>query len=525
MGVGAIMGSGWMFASMYTSQSAGPAGMLSWIIGSILMIIIALVFAEVCTIVPVEGSTSRIPHITHGTMTSYIFAWITWISYLVLAPIEVQAVIQYIAVFYPWMIDASRDGALTLAGVPYAIAMLLGFCVVNLYSLKWLAKINNVITILKVMIPVFICGVFITFVYTLTSLTSIQAEPITIMPYGINGVLAAVSVGGIAYAFTGFKTIVELAGSTKNPKKSIPIATIGSIVICTLIFLLLQFTYILVMSKYVHGGDWENVIIPGSGSSSFGPFAIMAQSFNQPLVLYPLYFGAIVFPLMAGLIYFSIAQKSLAAMVANGYLPGILGKITPFSSKPLYAIATNFFIALIMFAPFPGWKEMATFLTSLIALTYLTGPTSTMALRYHLPDIERPFRLKGAYLLSILGMLAATLVFIWSGWGTVSKAGIAIIIAMASLGIYKMLRFNKSDKICWNIRESLWFWVYMYLVTVASYLSPVAFGGNGMLNIYTLFIVLLINSFIVVTIAKLVCLPAADMRDGIKQAIENDNYI
>lgn len=124
MGVGAIMGSGWMFAAQYTSQEAGPGSILSWVIGAILMVFIALVFAEVCTIVPVEGSTSRIPHITHGTMTSYMFAWITWISYLVLAPIEVQAVIQYLAVFYPSLIDASRDGALSMAGLPLAIIFL-----------------------------------------------------------------------------------------------------------------------------------------------------------------------------------------------------------------------------------------------------------------------------------------------------------------------------------------------------------------------------------------------------------------
>ncbi|MDE5014567.1 APC family permease, partial [Francisella tularensis subsp. holarctica] len=74
--------------------------------------------------------------------------------------------------------------------------------------------------------------------------------------------------------------------------------------------------------------------------------------------------------------------------------------------KHIYSISLNFLISLIMFAPFPGWKEMATFLNSLIALTYITGPTSTMALRHHLTVLHRPFRLRGAYLLSVLGMFA-----------------------------------------------------------------------------------------------------------------------
>ena len=143
VGVGAIMGSGWMFAAQYTTEAAGPAAILSWIIGAGLMIFIALVFAEVCTIVPVEGSTSRIPHITHGSLISYTFAWITWISYLVLAPIEVQAVVQYLSVFYPGLIDVGADGGLTMIGTPLAMVFLLMFCIINYYSLRWLAKINN----------------------------------------------------------------------------------------------------------------------------------------------------------------------------------------------------------------------------------------------------------------------------------------------------------------------------------------------------------------------------------------------
>ncbi len=523
MGVGAIMGSGWMFAAQYTSQEAGPGSILSWVIGAILMVFIALVFAEVCTIVPVEGSTSRIPHITHGTMTSYMFAWITWISYLVLAPIEVQAVIQYLAVFYPSLIDASRDGALSMAGLPLAIIFLLGFCVINFYSLKWLAKINNIVTLFKVAVPIFISIVFIIFCFTLPALKDIKTEELSFMPFGFNGVLAAVSVGGIAYAFTGFKTIVELAGSTKNPKKSIPVATVGAVLICLVIFLFLQAAYLLVMSKFVHDNDWQGVVMLGATSSSFGPFAVMAQSFGVKWVMYPLYFGAIVFPLMAGLIYFSIAMKSLGAMVHNGYLPSILGKLSPIMQKPIYAIGLNFLIALVMFAPFPGWKEMATFLTSLIALTYITGPTSTMALRHHLPDMHRPFRLKGAYLLSTLGMFAATLVFLWSGWAIVSKAGIALIIALVMLGVYRTFRRDRSEEIQWNLRESVWFWIYIVLITLVSYFS--SFGGTGDLDLYCSSAIVLVISFIVVTIAKNLCLPAEDMQEGIKKAISDDNYI
>ncbi|MDE5041588.1 APC family permease, partial [Francisella tularensis subsp. holarctica] len=77
--------------------------------------------------------------------------------------------------------------------------------------------------------------------------------------------------------------------STKNPKKSIPVATDGAVLICLIIFLFLQTAYLLVMSKFVHNNDWHSVIMPGAISTTFGPFAIMAQSFVVKWIMYPLY--------------------------------------------------------------------------------------------------------------------------------------------------------------------------------------------------------------------------------------------
>jgi len=276
------------------------------------------------------------------------------------------------------------------------------------------------------------------------------------------------------------------------------------------------------MSKYVHNNNWDTVVLPGVDNSSFGPFAVMAQSFGVKWIMYPLYFGAILFPLMAGLIYFSIALKSLGAMVANGYLPNILGKLAPTSKKPIYAIGLNFIIALVMFAPFPGWQEMATFLTSLIALTYVTGPTSTMAMRKALPNLNRPFRLRCAYLMSTLGMFAASLVVLWSGWYIISKAGFAIVIAIIMLGVYRIFRKDKSEKIHWHFRESIWFWYYIIAVTLVSYFST--FDGIGLLDVYWSSGILLFVSFVSVTLAKNMCLSAEEIENGIKQAILDDKH-
>ena len=80
MSMSAILGSGWLFASSYANTLAGPSSLVAWCVGGLLVIIIAFVFAEICTMIPVVGASSRIPHYTHGTLTSYAFAWIIWLS-------------------------------------------------------------------------------------------------------------------------------------------------------------------------------------------------------------------------------------------------------------------------------------------------------------------------------------------------------------------------------------------------------------------------------------------------------------
>jgi len=142
MSMSAIIGSGWLFATSYADTLAGPAALIAWVIGAALVVIIAFVFAEICTIVPVIGSSSRIPHFTHGTLTSYVFACITWLSYLMYAPTEAQATIQYLSVKFP-SLTISSSGALSLHGYILIIIILFFFSVINFYSIKWLIKINN----------------------------------------------------------------------------------------------------------------------------------------------------------------------------------------------------------------------------------------------------------------------------------------------------------------------------------------------------------------------------------------------
>src|SRR5688500_17782495 len=89
--VSAILGSGWLFSAYYAATNAGPASLLSWILAGGAMMFIAFVFAELNAMLPIMGSSTRIPQMTHGTLTGFMYSWIIWLCYASIVPTEVQA--------------------------------------------------------------------------------------------------------------------------------------------------------------------------------------------------------------------------------------------------------------------------------------------------------------------------------------------------------------------------------------------------------------------------------------------------
>lgn len=94
-GVGSVIGSGWLFSSMYAAQTAGPAAIIAWIIAGALMLMIALVFAELGMVRPESGGLVRYPLYSNGRLAASIVGWAMWLAYVANPPSEAAAVVQY----------------------------------------------------------------------------------------------------------------------------------------------------------------------------------------------------------------------------------------------------------------------------------------------------------------------------------------------------------------------------------------------------------------------------------------------
>jgi len=511
--VSAILGSGWLFTAYYTSILAGPSTLLSWLVGGGVIALIAFTFAELSAMIPITGSSSRIPLYTHGTIVSFLFAWIIWLSYASLAPTEVQAVIQYLSYFSP-AITEPKTGALTQLGFLLATLLMMIISAINAFSLRWLMRCNNILTVLKLLIPLIISVTILAlfFKQSVHGLATLKKDFTPFFPMGYHGLFAAITAGGIVFAFNGFKQACEMAGEAKNPKRSLPIAIIGSIILCLVLYLLLQLSFLISIREDFSFHGWAQLNLIGRNS----PFAAILAAKNLPWMLTLLYLGAVIGPMAAGLMYMGSAARSLYAMSKNDYIPLMFQHLTA-HGNPMIAISANLVIGMLMFLPLPGWDKMVTFLTSLMALTYAIAPVCLLSLRYQAPNQERPFKLPFVHLWSWFAFYSCTLFAYWSGWDIISKLGIALLLALLVLFAYHFgTARGRELKIHW--RPAIWVWPYFTGLSLISYLGN--FGnGLGIINFGWDFFIIAIFCLFTLYLSQKYKLPASETQAYLEKAI------
>jgi amino acid transporter len=297
LSINGMVGSAWLFAPLYAAKIAGSAAIIAWLIGGTATAIIALTFAELSVLMPVAGGTAQIPQLSHGALTSFILGWVAWLSALTMAPIEVQAVLQYASTYFPSLTHLVNNvPVLTGIGLCWAAVLMLGLCIVNIASFKGLVRFNFILFLFKLIV----------IALTIAMLMSVSFHPsnfamttTTMMSgAGWQTILAAVASGGIAFAFTGFKHGVELAGEAKRSAVAIPLAVVGSVVCCMVLYIGLQIAFIGALTPASLQNGWQHLSFAGD----VGPFAGLAAGLGLFWLLKLLYVDAVVSPLGAGLI-------------------------------------------------------------------------------------------------------------------------------------------------------------------------------------------------------------------------------
>lgn len=478
-----IIGSGWLFAPLYAAKIAGPASIISWIIGGFAAILVALTFAELSTMLPVAGGTAHIPQLSHGQFASFVLSWIAWITALMLAPIEVQAVLQYASLFFPSLMhDVAGTPTLTLWGYLWAGILMVSLCLVNILSYRGLMRFNFILFVFK--FSVILLTIFAILKTRFVSANFSGMVSSTLTPQGWQSIFSAVATGGIVLAFNGFKSGVELAGEAKKLAIAIPLSTAGSVIACLLLYIGLQVCFIGALDPATLKNGWQNLNFTGD----IGPFVGLAAALGLVWLLKLLYVNSVVSPLGAGLIYVTATARILYAMSRIGYVPKFLSRLNH-QRFPVWAIIVNFVLGMLSFLPLPGWQAMVNFLVSAMVITYAMGPIALMCLRLSLPEKERPFRLPFANAICLFAFYCCNLFSYWTGWETISKLGLVLFIGLVLFGVSCLRGRVKLNE----IKTGLWIIPYLLGIIAISYFG--SFGGQNIIPFGWDFLIIAIFSF------------------------------
>jgi amino acid transporter len=460
-----IIGSGWLLASFGAAQLIGGASIIAWLIGAVAVIILALAHAELGGMYPVAGGTARFPHLAFGEGAGIAFGFFSWLQAVTVAPIEAFAVIHYAAYWWHGIYNPNANGGngnVTHWGFVLEIVLMAIFTALNFIALKWYNRISSGITWWKIAIPVLTIIV--------VGITAFHSSNFSagggFFPTGtsMKDVFGALPGASIIFAYLGFEQADQLAGEIKNPQRNLPLAIILSILIGTVIYVLLQVVFIgaTPVSALTHGGFAG---ISSSSPIALAPFAGLTTLVGIGWLSGILRADAFISPAGTGAMYLTATSRVGYGLARNRYFPGIFGKVDK-RGIPWFGMITGFLFGIVFTLPFPSWHSLVSLVTSASVLMYAGAPLALGAFRLRLPGADRPFKLPGAVVLSPLAFIVADLIIYWSGFETLWKLGVAIVIGYIVILSYTADR-PELPKIKW--RNSAWIGAYLLGMGIISW--------------------------------------------------------
>ncbi|MGC8599536.1 MAG: APC family permease [Nitrososphaeria archaeon] len=477
--IGSVLGGSWLFGAYYSAIYVGPASIISWMIGGILLIFVAMVWAEVGSLFPKSGGLVRIPQYTGGTFASFVMGWAYLLGIITVAPTETLGAVQYLSSFIPGIFV---NGTVTLNGGFLTFVLLTVFFFLNYFGVKLFGKVNDAFGAWKLIIPTLAVLLLIVF-YPHTS--NIESLPGGFEPYGPSPVFLAVSAGGIVYSYLGFREGIDYAGETKNPEKAIPMSTIGGLVVMMILYLLIQIAFIL-------GVDWKVLGIPaGSWSNlsytvlSKGPFfEIFKLSGIGILVAFTavLLVDAVISPSGCSIITTGVASRTFYGLAADGHLPEFFLKLNKWG-VPWISLIASWLLGALFIIPYPTWQLLSTFISSATVIAYLGGMPALTALRKFVPQIKRKFSVPFASVITPVAFTVSVLLIYWTPFVVLYGT---IVVTLSGIPLYFVYTAKKYKvkRLTAIISSILYIGIIAYFTYYFAYKGIALPAQNGVLNQY-----------------------------------------
>lgn len=489
---GSIIGSGWLFAALGALVLAGPGAIISWLIAAGIVILLALVHAELGGMFAVTGGTSRYPHYAFGTFAGATFGWFSYLQAAAVAPIEAIAAVTYMSsTTWGGFMYTTKAGHVSTDGFLITIGLMMVFAGVNFIAIKRWAQGNTVLTTLKVVVPVLAIIVLLGFKGHTGNFSAhggfffggtagvLGANP-TAAGTIAKSIMRAIPRAGIVFALLGFEQAVQLGGESRNPGRDLPRSVITSILLGALIYILVQVAFIASLPTSGAGHTWGTFVshLTSSlgGNLAKSPIRTLAEIAGLGWLAWILRLDAVISPSGTGMIYVTSSSRISYGLSKNGYIPDAFEKTTEKSKVPWVAVIVAFVFGLLFLAPFHGWYALATAITSASVLMYCGAPLALGALRKSKPELKRPYILPAGKILGPLAFVLGNFIVYWSGWSTYTALMAGLIIGLGLMTASYAFKLNpKRPKIDWG--SAIWVIPWLVGLGVITYVGNYGQGG------------------------------------------------
>jgi amino acid transporter len=438
LAVSVQVGSGWLLATLAAASIAGPASIVTWVLGAVFFGIIGVSWMELGAMLPRSGAGVRYPRLTHGAFLSWFNGWGYLIATLSLPVIEAQAVLTYVGGHWHglgFLKVVNGTTVLSWRGTFVGFALLCAFFLLNSFGAKLLSESNKIVTIWKLVIPTVTAGLMF---------TAFSSSNFTIgggfAPMGGGAVLGALATGGIVFAYSGLRQILDFGGEVVNPQRNIPIAiVVGGLILPLVIYILLQIGFIGAVdwtSAGVHPGHWAGLkgshwesapLLNAVTAAGFGWFATVLLT------------DAALSPSATGWVILGIGTRTVYSMSVNKELPKGFQRINRFGT-PLLALAACTVVGFLFFFPAPSWYLFVGMVSIALTLSYVMGGPVVAVLRRTAPDFPRPVRLKAVNFWAVVGYIASLLLIYFAGWFSLINLFTVVFLALPVYGAYTSVR-------------------------------------------------------------------------------------
>ena len=403
MGIGAIVGTGIFVLTGTGAVTAGPALTLSFIIAAIACGFAALCYAEFASSVPVAGSIYTYSYVTLGEIVAWMIGWDLLLEYgLATSTVAVgwsgyfQSLLKGIGVVLPEALRAAPGaipGVDTVFNLPAFVIMILLTFMLSL-GVRESARVNNIMVLIKT-------GVVLLFIFVGVSYVKPDNwQPF--MPFGMGSVMSAAAL--VFFAFIGFDAVTSAAEEVKNPAKDLPIGIIGSLAICTILYVVVA----AIMTGIVPYMNFKGVDHPVSlalqyaGQDWVAGFVDLAAILGMSTVILVMAYGQ---------------TRILYAMSRDGLLPKKLSEVHPKYGTPYFAtwMVGIIFGLIAAVVPLGVLAELVN-IGTLAAFSLVS--LAVIILRKKRPDLHRAFRCPGVPVVPALAIIFCVALMSFLSWHT-----------------------------------------------------------------------------------------------------------